>query len=384
MESDGFYDSLPRLATFSALTDPASYTPLPDDWVVGCADIVGSTREIAAGRYKTVNMVGAGVISAQINAAGGRAFPYVFGGDGAAFACAPGHAATAAAAMSAVQAWAAAEFGIELRVAQASLARIRAAGRDVAVARYQASPDVDYAMFAGGGLAWLEAQMKSGAFALPPAPPSTRPDLTGLSCRWSHIPARNGTILSLVIEPANRVPGPAFTRLANSVLSIVRSLDRDGHPIPSQGADVSWPAAGVALEARTARQGNSLGRRLSLYAQTLFAWAVLRFNLPVGTFDPRAYKRAVGRNADFRKFDDGLKMTLDCDPDTVQRLRAVLEKAQAAGVIRYGLYEQDEAMMTCIVPSAMQDDHVHFIDGAAGGYALAAAQIKSGPSLRTD
>ena len=75
MESDGFYDSLPRLATFSALTDPASYTPLPDDWVVGCADIVGSTREIAAGRYKTVNMVGAGVISAQINAAGGRAFP---------------------------------------------------------------------------------------------------------------------------------------------------------------------------------------------------------------------------------------------------------------------------------------------------------------------
>ncbi|WP_189678969.1 DUF3095 domain-containing protein [Seohaeicola zhoushanensis] len=372
MESAAFYDSLPRLAAFEALADPASYAALPDDWVVGCADIVGSTREIAAGRYKTVNMIGAAVISAQINAAGGRAFPYVFGGDGAAFATAPGQAGIAAAQLAAVQRWAGEEFGITLRIAQASLVQIRSAGVDVAVARHQASPDVDYAMFAGGGIAWLEARMKAGEFALPPARAGTRPDLTGLSCRWSHIRARNGTILSLVIVPAGGVPGTGFARTAEAVLSIARALDRDGHPIPVQGAPVGWPPSGIALEAQAGRRN-----RLALLAETFFAWAVLRFDLRVGRFDPRAYKQAVGRNADFRKFDDGLKMTLDCDPETVSRLRAVLDAAQAEGSIRYGLYEQEEAMMTCIVPSAMQEDHVHFIDGAAGGYALAAAQIKA-------
>ena len=33
--------------------------------------------------------------------------------------------------------------------------------------------------------------------------------------------------------------------------------------------------------------------------------------------------------------------------------------------------------MTCIVASPMERDHIHFIDGAAGGYAMAAANLKA-------
>ena len=99
-----FYDDLPHNDSFSTLVDTVNYTALPDDWAVGTSDIVGSTKAIAAGKYKTVNMIGAAVISAQINAAVGRALPYIFGGDGAAFACPPEHAETAVKALSAVQA----------------------------------------------------------------------------------------------------------------------------------------------------------------------------------------------------------------------------------------------------------------------------------------
>ena len=79
-------------------------------------------------------------------------------------------------------------------------------------------------------------------------------------------------------------------------------------------------------------------------------------------------------------FDDGLKMTLDCDAETADRIRDVLESARARGILSFGMFAQDEAMMTCIVPSVMQGNHVHFIDGAAGGYAQAAAQIKAAPA----
>ena len=72
-------------------------------------------------------------------------------------------------------------------------------------------------------------------------------------------------------------------------------------------------------------------------------------------------------------------MTLDCDSDTVVALRALLEAAQAAGTVSYGMHIQSEAMMTCIVPSIMDDTHVHFIDGASGGYTQAALGIKAGP-----
>ena len=33
--------------------------------------------------------------------------------------------------------------------------------------------------------------------------------------------------------------------------------------------------------------------------------------------------------------------------------------------------------MTCIVPSHRERNHVHFVDGAAGGYAMAAAMLKA-------
>ena len=45
--------------------------------------------------------------------------------------------------------------------------------------------------------------------------------------------------------------------------------------------------------------------------------------------------------------------------------------------MRYGLHRQDAAMMTCFTPSALRSDHVHFIDGARGGYASAATALKA-------
>src|SRR5437868_12828593 len=87
--TDIFYGSIPVFRGFTSLMDPALYAPLPDDWSIGVADIVDSTKAIAAQRYKAVNMAGAAVIAAVTNALEGREFPFVFGGDGASFAVAP-------------------------------------------------------------------------------------------------------------------------------------------------------------------------------------------------------------------------------------------------------------------------------------------------------
>ena len=54
-----------------------------------------------------------------------------------------------------------------------------------------------------------------------------------------------------------------------------------------------------------------------------------------------------------------------------------LDVAEASGIISYGLFEQDAALLTCIVPSVMEDDHFHYVDGAGGGYAMAASELKA-------
>ena len=105
----------------------------------------------------------------------------------------------------------------------------------------------------------------------------------------------------------------------------------------------------------------------------------------LGSFDPKEYRRTVASNSDFRKFDDGLKMTIDVDAERLRLIETTLEAAARAGVCRYGLHKQDSALMTCIVPTPLSHDHMHFIDGAAGGYAMAATQLKKraypGPPL---
>lgn len=366
--SDGFYEDLKAVAAFETFSGDAAYVPVPDDWWVGVSDIANSTEAIAAGRYKTVNMVGAAVISAQRNARPDQAFPFVFGGDGAGFAIPGAEAEPARQALQAVQAWARDQFGLTLRAALVPVTVIRAAGHDVRVARYRVAGEVDYAMFAGGGLSWAEGELKAGRIGLEPAEPGVMPDLTGLSCRWSHMPARNGRIVSVLILPED---ASRFAALCDDVLRLTDRLDRGGHPVPEAGAGVSWPGKGAGLEVA------ATGRRwLSVLAETLFIWAVMRFRLRPGGFDAEHYARVTARNADFRKFDDGLKMTLDCDAGTLEALVARLDRAVAEGVARYGIEAQDEAMMTCIVPSAFDDDHLHFIDGAAGGYTQAAARLK--------
>jgi hypothetical protein len=378
--SDDFYARLTPESEFDRLAEASAYVPLPDDWYVGSADIVGSTAHIAAGRYKTVNTVGAAVVSAQINAAGGMTFPFVFGGDGAGFAFPPAHLERARDALARVLRWADQSFGFEMRGAIVPVTEIRAAGLDVSVARYRPSPTIDYAMFAGGGLAWAERQMKAGRYRVEPAPEGAVPDLAGLSCRWTPMKARNGSILSILVLPRPGAAPAAVAAVSHRVVAMTRELARGGHPVPPEGPSVTWPAGDIAIEAHASRgKGSLLWRKLELLATTLIANFFFVTRMKVGAFDPTHYIKVTRDNADFRKFDDGLKMTIDSDPETRARIEAVLQEASAAGIVSYGLFEQDSAIMTCIVPSITSDNHVHFIDGAAGGYTSAAMAIKDHP-----
>ncbi len=164
--SDRFYAGIKVFRGFSSLMDPALYSPLPDDWIVGIADVVESTKAIAEARYKAVNMAGASVIAAVTNALEGREFPFVFGGDGASFAVAPGDLDAARAALAATAIWVEESLNLVLRVALVPVAAVRAQGLDVRVARFGPSANLSYAMFSGGGLGWAEAAMKRGEFAV--------------------------------------------------------------------------------------------------------------------------------------------------------------------------------------------------------------------------
>ena len=291
--------------------------------------------------------------------------------------CRPATSRAAREALAATAIWVEESLNLVMRVALVPVKDIRAQGLDVRVARFGPSPNLSYAMFSGGGLGWADAAMKRGEFAVPAAAPGTQPDLSGLSCRFEEIPSTRGLILSVLVVPVEGADPLAFRKVIEDIIRLVEKSPDAGRPVPPGGPPLRWPPAGVEYEARAARGGPLMKRRSIVLAVTLWAYVVMRFGIKVGNFVPKNYVQQVVENSDFRKYDDGLRMILDCTGELERALAELLAKAASARVVRYGLHRQDAAMMTCFTPSVMRSDHVHFIDGARGGYASAATALKA-------
>ena len=382
LPTEAFYTGLTGLAAFADALDESRYLAVPDDWVLGLADVVTSTEAIESGRYKVVNTAGAAVISAVSNALGTLDFPFVFTGDGASFAVGPDVADRAVAALAATVAWVGSELGLKMRGAAVAAATARAGGNDLRIARFAVSPHVSYGLFTGGARDWAERELKAGRLSVTGS--RARPNLDGLSCRFRPLASRNGVVLSMIAKPRPGAPPGDVAAALREVLAIAEAEPRAGNPVPPDGPARSGAPQGHDIEARLQRRSGQplVASRARIALRSLAAEAVLRRNRPFGGFSPEAYTRELVANSDFRKFDDGLMMTLDCSDGAAVAIEARLDAAERQGLLQHGLHRQGAALITCVVPSATRPAHVHFVDGASGGYAMAATQLKRKATAR--
>ncbi|MBZ9656225.1 DUF3095 family protein [Phyllobacterium lublinensis] len=320
---------------FSSILDYSAYEPLPDDWLIGITDVVDSGSAIRRGAYEDVNYAGVSVIAAVGNSWGSYDFPFTFGGDGAAFALPAEGVEQATGALRQVAALAETKFGLTLRAGLLRVSEIRAHGHDVRVARYAASSRASFSMFAGGGLKWAERELKKGRYAVEAAAMSPKPDLKGLSCDWLPIPNRHGMILSLLVEPTESTSSETFAALARRILAIFDASARQGHPLPEKPPTPKEPNRHV---------------------------------------DDATWLE-VALHSDFKKYDDVLRLTLDCSEEQAVAAEIVLKEAAERGEINFGMHRQSHAVMTCLVPAASPQSHLHFLDGQDGGYSKAAEML---------
>ena len=81
-------------------------------------------------------------------------------------------------------------------------------------------------------------------------------------------------------------------------------------------------------------------------------------------------------HSDHQKFDDMLRMILDCTEEETMRIEEYLQQGRKRGDLSYGIHYSSASLMTCYVNGLGDGDHIHFIDGGDGGYAVAAKQLK--------
>lgn len=375
-----FYEALAPFQQTRQSFESRYYQRAPDDWLLAVTDVESSTRAVESGLYQLVNLAGAAGIAAVRNACGGETIPFLFGGDGAVLLIPPMHEQAARAALAQTIAFVRTHYHLTLRAGMMPVGEIRRRGRELLAARYEPTPGNSFGVFLGGGVQLVEAILKgrdastpASAIAIAAAAGDGTPDLSGLSCRWAPLKSARGKMVALILS------GAADLREAHDrVLAIADPEGNGVKPVRLDNLKTKWPPRTLMLEARAQGGRVPLALRVAALAiHTLVATLIFKTGKAIKGFDPRRYMSDMTRNTDFSKFDDVLAMVLDCSEDRIASIRAHLDERMLRGELNYGIHVSETALMTCLVQSATEHRHVHFIDGADGGYTMAAREMKA-------
>ena len=386
MSSEYFYHNLPSFSQFCSTAIAADkFLSVPDDWYIIITDVKGSTQAIEAGRYKDVNILGACSIIAVLNIAKELQFPFIFGGDGASMLVPPSLLAKTKEVLQATQKLACQEFDLYLRVGFVPVSTVTAANYQVKVAKVDVSQKYQQAMFSGGGLAYAEELIKNPGtgeiYNLKSEENLVEADFSGLICPWQNIPGREGAILSLIVK-ATRATAVENSLVYLEFLEYLTKLYNDENlmnPIAVENLKVTLKNKDlysvVKVHSRFCAWWQKIWRLWKIKVWNfLFMW-LMKFKVKIGKTDFGQNKLDVVADTDFRKFDDGLRMVISGDRTRIEQLENYLEECYIQGKLVYGLHISKNALITCAVFQHSRN-HISFIDGADGGYALAAKAMK--------
>ncbi len=370
-----FFSDLPvQRVTLSALFGDASlFAEVPQDWHVIVTDIENSTAVIRTGRHEIVNLIATGGIIAALNLArqSDLTLPFFFGGDGATILMPPFLLEPALAALAAHRRNTRQNFGLELRVGSVPVLDLASSHRTLRISRLYLSDLFSIPVVLGHGLAEAERRVK-GLDGPTPLTSSDDLDLQGMECRWDRIGPSVPTdevISLLVTTPVEENQAAVFKRIVDLLDEVYGALDAR-NPISRSGLRLNGSIAKLTAELK-ARQG------YVTFWDLARAWLTTRLGGPFFMWSQRGkrYLDQIVVLADTLVIDGRINTVIAGSRQEREHLEAGLQAMEREGLITYGLAVSRESVMSCYV-SDRTDQHIHFVDGADGGYTLAAGMLK--------
>ncbi|MCK5360356.1 MAG: DUF3095 domain-containing protein [Gammaproteobacteria bacterium] len=383
--TDQFYADLPVYDDMRCIIEPDRPQQVPADWYVIIADVISSTVAIENGQYREINTIGVSAIIAVLNITEGIEIPYVFGGDGATICVPESLLSRATEALSATIDMTRESFGLELRVGYLSVSEVLRNGASFKISRCRMSPHLVNAMLVGDGVAYVESvvkgEIRNSNYKEVYGSVGHQADYSGFECRWQEIPSRHGETISLLLK-ATASTGADETKTYTEILDLIEDIygdESEHHPVDLAGLNLSFSAKKLSQEQNIRTYGRGAVYK-ALYAIKLLFQNILGTllfsKLLAGVAKGwQCYKTELIRNTDYRKFDGMLKMIMAGTKVQREKLLIEFDEYESQKKIIYGIHVSNAAQITCLVNDRKQD-HIHFVDGAGGGYTLAAMQFK--------
>jgi hypothetical protein len=255
----------------------------------------------------------------------------------------------------------------------------------VDLAKVRVSPHMTQSALSGRG--WSEAERRvktpdaAGVLMVREDEGPADANFEGFECRWKNVPNFNGHKLSLLVTAMSSEPNvnhDIYQAVAGKIHAIYGEV-ANYHPLRPDRMRMALNPRSLSHEWRVRSGDLSWVKRLGYFVNMLFlnlaGMYLFMRNIDTRKVEWSHYRNDMVDNTDFRKFDGVLRMVMDGNDTQAAELEQYLQSQFLAGRLVYGMYKSRAALVTCLVQS-YNGNHMHFVDGSDGGYALAARGLK--------
>lgn len=371
-----FYNRLPvnQLSLGELLTEEHLFYRIPANWHVLLTDVKKSTEAVTQGRHETVNMVATASMVAVLNIAYKQniSVPFFFGGDGATFLVPPVILEPALKALLQHQENTDANFDLKLRVGHVAVEDIYNKGCQLLISKLKTSDLFSIPVVLGNGLAHAEKIIKGDDYLLIPlSAEEALLDMSGFECSWDRIkpPEQYDEVVSLLVLAKDASQQASVFKQVADTIDAVYGEPEKRKPITESQLKLKRTLQKISHEMR-----GKFGRFNLLYLTG--TWLKLLLGpLYFKTRAGKSYLNQLVQLSDTLVIDGKISTVISGTAAQRTELEKELDRLETEGAILYGLYVSRESVLSCYVRSR-NEKHVHFVDGADGGYTRAAMVLK--------
>jgi len=381
MQGVNFYkDIRPLKLPISEVFQPHYFREVPPDWFVIISDVKNSTEAVNAGRHNDVNLVAAGSLVVALNIAKAKniQIPFFFGGDGGTLLVPEQLLNEILIGLSLHNVNSIKNFDLELHIGSRQVKDILAEGHFIRLAKVEFGKGLNKAIVVGDGLKVAEQFIKQSSQDENYKEESVDElNLTGLECRWDRIkpPSEENEIVCYLIETVDPLNQLEVYR------NVLLKMDEIYGSIENR-SPLSLDRLKLLLNFRKIRKEMlaKYGRWKTNYFTISFLKTIIgkfffRFNLNFQNLSGREYLSQLISNADTLVIDGRINTIISGKMDKRIKLLNFLSEQEKNGSLVYGYHISKESVMTCYIENR-NAKHIHFVDGADGGYTEAAKKLK--------
>ncbi|MEO9953166.1 DUF3095 family protein [Nonlabens sp.] len=357
------------------ISDEGAFTNVPDSWNIIVTDVEKSTQAVQAGKQQLVNLAATGSIVACLNISRekGIEIPFFFGGDGSTLIVPDEILNECLFALNLHQERCSISFDFFLRVGYRKVGEMTDKEASLKILKYKRNDLHLMPVILGNALQMAENEIKA-------SPPVTaieqfnfNLDLNGMECKWDKIspPDNKNEIISLIIKAVKVENQSSLYSQILEKIELIYGDDTIRHPIVAKRLKMVNSLSRIKEEVKMKFKNVTTSRLVSSWWRGVMGGWFTK-----NTQKGKNYINDLIQLTETLLLDGSINTVITGNVKQRTKLLEYLDGLENDNLINYGYYSSSSSVLSCFV-TAIDDYHIHFLDGENGGYTQASKVLKA-------